>query len=458
MAKRHKNSLPPMKDEQPSFEEFKEAAHVAPVAVAGRLTRRLFTRGTWPEAQRVKELLRTETIGGLILLAAAVAAIVWANSPWRDGYEALRDAHIGPDFLGLNMSVAHWAADGLLAVFFLVVGLELKHEFVAGDLRNPAAAAVPVIAAACGVAMPALVYVAINAAAGGEGLKGWAIPAATDIAFALAVLAVIGSHLPTALRSFLLTLAVVDDLIAITIIAIFYSKGFSLGWLLASIAVVAVFGFLTQRGIKHWALLVPLAIVAWVFMYKSGVHATIAGVLLGLVVPVKGKHALAHRIEHRLRPYSAGFAVPVFAFFSAGVTVVGTSITETLADAVTLGVIAGLVLGKVVGIFGSTFLVSKFTKAKLDENLSWADVFGLSLLGGIGFTVSLLIGELAFGTGSVKDDHVKVGVLLGSLLSALLASIVLGRRNRIYRRIEEEETRDADQDGVPDVYQRPEPA
>ena len=187
-------------------------------------------------------------------------------------------------------------------------------------------------------------------------------------------------------------------------------------------------------------------------------HATIAGVLLGLVVPVKGKHALAHRIEHRLRPYSAGFAVPVFAFFSAGVTVVGTSITETLADAVTLGVIAGLVLGKVVGIFGSTFLVSKFTKAKLDENLSWADVFGLSLLGGIGFTVSLLIGELAFGTGSVKDDHVKVGVLLGSLLSALLASIVLGRRNRIYRRIEEEETRDADQDGVPDVYQRPEPA
>ena len=211
----NKNPLPPMSDEPPEFEDFKTYAHQAPVATAGRMAKRMFTRGTWPEARRVKELLQTETIGGVLLLMAAVAALTWANSPWSHSYEVLRDAHIGPHFLGLNMSVAHWAADGLLALFFFVVGLELKHEFVVGDLKNPSAAAVPVIAAVCGVAVPALIYAAINA--GGDGAQGWAIPTATDIAFALAVLAVIGSHLPTALRSFLLTLAVVDDLIAITI-------------------------------------------------------------------------------------------------------------------------------------------------------------------------------------------------------------------------------------------------
>ena len=198
-----------------------------------------------------------------------------------------------------------------------------------------------------------------------------------------------------------------------------------------------------------------LAIAAWVCVLNSGIHATIAGVVLGLLVPVKGKHAIADRMEQRLHPYSAGFAVPVFAFFSTGVTVVGTSITDTLTDAVTIGVIAGLVLGKAVGIFGSTFLVSKFTRAELDDNLTWSDVFGLSLLGGIGFTVSLLIGELAFGSGSSADDHVKIGVLLGSLLSAALASIVLARRNRVYAQLAEEEERDDNHDGIPDVYQRP---
>lgn len=452
MPSHHKNSLPPMSDETPSFDTFKEYAHAAPVAVAGRMTKRLFTRGTWPEAQRIKELLRTETIGGVLLLIAAVVAIGWANSPWREGYESLRDAHVGPDFLHLNMTMAHWAADGLLALFFFVVGLELKHEFVVGDLKKPAAAAVPVIAAVCGVAVPALVYTAINA--GGPGAAGWAIPSATDIAFALAVLAVIGSHLPTALRSFLLTLAVVDDLIAITIIAVFYSHGFSLAWLAAAALPAALFGLATQRGLKNPALLGVLAIATWVCMLNSGVHATIAGVVLGLLVPVKGPRAMAHRIEHRLRPYSAGFAVPVFAFFSAGVTLVGSNITETLTDAVTLGVILGLVAGKVVGIFGSTFLVSKFTKAELDENLTWSDVFGLSLLGGIGFTVSLLIGELAFGSESTSDDHVKVGVLLGSLLAAALASLVLARRNRVYAAMAEDENRDDDGDGVPDVYRQ----
>lgn len=455
MPSNRKNPLPPMSEEPPSFETFKEYAHAAPVATAGRMTKRLFTRGTWPEAQRVKELLRTETIGGILLLVAAIVAIVWANTPWKGAYESLRDAHVGPHVLHLDMSLAHWAADGLLALFFLVVGLELKHEFVVGDLKNPAAAAVPVIAAVCGVAAPAVIYTAINAS-GGTGVSGWAIPTATDIAFALAVLAVIGSHLPTALRSFLLTLAVVDDLIAITIIAIFYSDGVSFAWLAAAAVPAIIFGVLTQRGFRQPVVLAALGLATWVCMLNSGVHATIAGVVLGLLVPVKGEHAMADRIEHRLRPWSAGFAVPVFAFFSAGVSVVGSSITDTLTDRVTLGVVVGLVVGKAVGIFASTYLVSRFTRAQLDDDLAWSDVFGLSLLGGIGFTVSLLIGELAFGSGSAADDHVKVGVLLGSLLAAVLASIVLSRRNRTYARMEAAEQVDENHDGVPDVYQRPE--
>lgn len=444
-------NLPPVTKEQPPFEQFQALASNAPMTAAGRMTKRLFRHGTWPEAQRVKELLRTETIGGFLLLFAAVAAIAWANSPWRGGYEALRDAHVGPHFLGLNMTVAHWAADGLLALFFFVVGLELKHEFVKGDLRNPAAAAVPIVAAVCGVAVPAIIYTLINL--GGPGATGWAIPAATDIAFAVAVLAVIGSHLPPALRSFLLTLAVVDDLIAILIIAIFYSHGFSLMWLLAALIPIVLFALATHRGFHNPIVLAVLAISTWVCVLNSGIHATIAGVVLGLIVPVTGRHAVADRMEHRLHPYSAGFAVPVFAFFAAGVTVVGSDLAATFTDRVTLGIIAGLVAGKAIGITAAAYVMHRFTKAQLDENLTWGDVFGMSLLGGIGFTVSLLIGELAFGPNSESDEHVKVGVLTASLLSAILASLVLVRRNRVYRKINEANEADRDHDGIPDIYQ-----
>ena len=451
MSRLDKNDLPPVTKEQPPFKDFQALAQAAPMTAAGRMTKRLFRHGTWPEAQRVKELLRTETIGGFLLLFAAVAAIVWANTPWREGYEALRDAHVGPHVLGLNMTMAHWAADGLLALFFFVVGLELKHEFVVGNLRNPAAAAVPIVAAVCGVAVPAAIYTAINI--GHPGATGWAIPAATDIAFAVAVLAVIGSHLPPALRSFLLTLAVVDDLIAILIIAIFYSHGFSALWLAGALVPIVLFAVATHRGFHHPVLLGVLAIATWVCILNSGIHATIAGVVLGLIVPVKGKHAVADKMEHRLHPYSAGFAVPVFAFFAAGVTVMGSDLGATFTDRVTLGIIAGLVVGKAVGITAGTYFMHRFTKAELDSDLSWGDVFGLSLLGGIGFTVSLLIGELAFGAGSEVDDHVKVGVLTASLLSALLASAVLVRRNRIYQQINENDALDSDFDGIPDSYQ-----
>lgn len=426
---------------------------------------RLLGRGTWREARYVAELLRTETVGGAVLLAAAVVALVWANSPWSGAYSTLRDTTVGPHALHLDLSLGTWAADGLLAVFFLVAGIELKREFVAGDLSDRRKAALPIAAAVCGVVLPAVLFVVtalvVNRAEGGalgDVLRGWAVPTATDIAFALAVLAVIGTHLPSALRSFLLTLAVVDDLIAITIIAVFYTESVALLWLLAAAVPLAAWRMLLRRRITNPAVLAVPALLAWGFVHASGIHATVAGVLLGLLVPVSraveddpDRHSLAERLEHRLRPFSAGFAVPVFAFFAAGVTV-GADVGGVLRDPAAIGVVVGLVVGKAVGVFGGTWAVARFTRAELDEDLSWTDVFGLSLLAGVGFTVSLLVGELAFGTGSERDDHVKLAVLAGSLIAALLATVVLRLRNRHYRLVEARETADLDRDGVPDIY------
>nr|WP_246214554.1 Na+/H+ antiporter NhaA [Modestobacter muralis] len=412
--------------------------------------------------------MRKETVGGVLLMIGAFIALVWANTPWSAAYESLRDLRVGPsDLLGLHLdlSLGTWAADGLLAVFFFVAGLELKREFVAGDLRDPRKAALPVAAAVGGMAVPALFYVLVNLRTGDGALTGWAIPTATDIAFALAVLAVISTHLPTGLRTFLLTLAIVDDLLAILIIAVFYTSTLQVVPLLLSLVPIALFGVLVQKRVRSWYLLLPLALLAWVLMHESGVHATVAGVLLAFTVPVVRSDAaggpdagpgMAEHFEHRVRPISQGFAVPVFAFFSAGVTVGGLSgLGTALSDSVAIGIVVGLVAGKTVGIAGATWLVSRFTKAELDPELGWPDVVGLAMLGGMGFTVSLLIGELAFGAGSLRDEHVKVGVLTGTLLAALLAAVVLRLRDRRYRLVAEEEARDDDADGVPDVYQRP---
>ncbi|GAA4711398.1 Na+/H+ antiporter NhaA [Pedococcus ginsenosidimutans] len=428
---------------------------------------RLFARTTWQEAQYVAAALRTETVGGALLLTAAVAALAWANSPWSDAYSALRDLQVGPHALHLDLTLGQWAADGLLAIFFFVAGLELKREFLVGELRSPAKAALPVAAALCGVAVPAALYLATVSLLGGGGdaLRGWAVPTATDIAFALAVLAVIGTHLPSALRSFLLTLAVVDDLVAITIIAVFYTQSLDLPLLGLALLPLAAFAWLVQRRIAHWWLLLPLALLTWGLVHASGIHATVAGVLLGLVVPVRPRASVprvstldadtdvAHRFEHRLRPLSAGVAVPVFAFFAAGVQVVGGGFGDSLADEAAAAVVVALVLGKVVGVLGGTWTFARFTRAELDDDLAWWDVVGLSMLAGIGFTVSLLVGELAFGTGSPRDEHVKLAVLTGSVLSALLATVVLRARNRVYRRLEELESRDDDGDGIPDAFQ-----
>jgi NhaA family Na+:H+ antiporter len=422
---------------------------------------RVLGRGTWPEASRIAEILRKETVGGALLLLATVIALVWANSGWSGAYQALRDTTFGIQSLHLRLSLGQWAADGLLAIFFFVAGLELKREFVAGDLRDPRRAAIPVVAAVCGVTVPALIFTLLNLG-GGAALRGWAIPTATDIAFALAVLSVVSTHLPSGLRTFLLTLAVVDDLLAIVIIAIFYTTSLSIVPLLLAAIPLALFALAVQKRVRAWSVLMPLALATWALVHASGIHATVAGVLLAFMVPVLpgarngGPDAgpgLAEHFEHRLRPVSSGFAVPVFAFFAAGVTVGGLrGLAGSMADRVTIGIVVALVAGKMIGVLGSTFLMSRFTSAELDDELSWTDVLGVAMLAGVGFTVSLLIGELAFGPDTPQDDHVKVGVLVGSLVSALLAAVVLRSRNRTYRRICEAEARDDDHDGIPDLY------
>ncbi|MBK8459945.1 MAG: Na+/H+ antiporter NhaA [Micropruina sp.] len=412
-------------------------------------------RATQREWQRLQSVLRTESIGGMLLLAAGVAALIWANTA-PQAYLALRDAKFGVDVgdFHLRLSLGHWAADGLLAVFFFMAGLELKREFVEGELRDPAKALVPIAAAVAGVVVPALIYVGINLGAGAEPLRGWAIPTATDIAFALAVLAVIGSHLPTALRTFLLTLAVVDDLIAIVIIALFYSSNLNLGFLAAALGMVVVFGFVVrrwrdvfeQRGLATWFVLLPVGLAAWALLYNSGVHATVAGVLTAFTVPVGAgdpDRGLAHSLEHRIRPLSAGFAVPVFAFFSAGVVIGGgEKFVQALTSTVGLGIIAALVLGKLVGITAGTWLVTRLRRASLDPDLTWVDVVGVAALGGVGFTVSLLINDLSFGADSDYGDAGKIGVLMASTLAALLATAILSVRNRHYRKLKQADEAD----------------
>ena len=427
-------------------------------APSPRPVTRLFPRGSWPEVSRISDILRAETVGGALLVGAAVLALVWANSPWREAYAAVSDVRVGPAALHLDLTLAQWAADGLLAIFFFVAGLELKREFVAGDLRSPRRAVLPVAAAVGGMVLPALVFVAVNARAAPGNLAGWAIPTATDIAFALAVLAVVGTALPTALRTFLLTLAVVDDLLAITIIAVFYTADLHVLPLALAVLPLALFAVLVQRRVRSWWLLLPLAAATWALMHASGVHATVAGVLLGFTVPVVRRATgpgpgLAEHLEHRFRPLSAGVAVPVFAFFASGVSLADAGgLGASLMNPITTGIIAALVVGKTVGVFGATWLVQRFTRAQLAPELGWWDVLGLSLLGGIGFTVSLLIGELAFGAGSDQDNLVKIGVLVGSGTAAMLAAVILRIRDRRYRAICAEEAMD-DRDSTLDVDQ-----
>ncbi|MGC9544153.1 Na+/H+ antiporter NhaA [Streptomyces sp. UG1] len=422
-----------------------------------RKNRTFLGRLPLPERAFMLDALRAETVGGMVLLAAAAVALVWANSPLSDAYESVRDFHFGIDALGLDLSVAHWTADGLLAIFFFVAGAELKRELVVGELRHRHTAALPVIAAVCGMVVPALVYGLVATSMGGT-WNGWAVPMATDIAFALGVLAVIDTHLPAALRAFLLTLAIVDDLGAIIVIALFFTSTINFPALIGAVLGLALFFHLHDRRRVHgWYWYLPLALVIWGLTYASGVHATVAGVAMGLLLRVardgeEGRRPAEH-IAHLVRPVSAGVAVPLFALFAAGVTVSGDTLGDVITGAEPLGVALGLAAGKVLGIFGGSYLAVRFTGARLSRELAWADVVAVAMLAGIGFTVSLLIGELAY-PDPADLEHIKAAVLLGSLTSALLACVLLRARNSKYRRLYEEENLDVNADGIPDIYQR----
>ncbi|MVA76931.1 Na+/H+ antiporter NhaA [Auraticoccus sp. F435] len=397
-----------------------------------RTTRRrvvLFAPGDNQDQVAVAEVLRMETVGGVLMLVAALVAVVWANVA-GGSYEAVRHIGIGP------LDLQHWAADGLLAIFFFVAGLELKRELVAGSLRKPSAALVPIVAAAGGMVVPALIYLGLNLALPGGDARGWAVPMATDIAFALAILGIVGGNLPTSLRAFLLTLAIVDDIGAIAVIAVAFTTDLAPLWLLGAFACALAWWLLQRRRLDWWWLHVPLFVLCWWCMFSSGVHATIAGVVLGLLTrtsPEEGNDPV-DRWEHFWRPVSAGFVVPLFALMSAGVVVAPSALQAVFTEPVPLGIMIGLVAGKVLGVTGGAWLTARFTRAELAPDIGWRDVLGISVVAGVGFTVALLVAELAFAGSPELVEEAKTAVLLGSLVAAVLAAVALRRRGRAHAR------------------------
>ncbi|GGK60719.1 Na+/H+ antiporter NhaA [Nocardia camponoti] len=380
--------------------------------------------------------LRTETVGGALLLIAAAAALVWANSPWSASYHTLVETHLNISALHLDLTVAQWSADGLLAVFFFVAGLELKREFVVGELADPRRAILPVAAALGGVVAPALIAMVVGGDAPGMD-SGWAIPVATDIAFALAVLAITGSRLPLGARVFLLSLAVVDDLVAILLIAILFTASMSFAWLGVAIACCVAWALAQKARLHTVFFYLPIALVCWYALHEAGVHPTLAGVALGLLTRVRRdpdeKTAPATHLEHVVQPISAGICVPLFALFASGVPLNGSVFGSLFTDRLALAIIFGLLIGKTVGIFGTSWVLIRFGLAKRPTGLGYGDMFALSVLGAIGFTVSLLIAELALAdVGQTSIDLAKAAVLVTSVAASLIGSALLLRRGRVH--------------------------
>ncbi|MBT0567155.1 Na+/H+ antiporter NhaA [Williamsia sp. CHRR-6] len=394
---------------------------------------------TPPNPSEFARYLRTETFGGIVLLAAAAVALVWANSPWSHAYISLRDSHIGVDVFKLDLTVGHWAQEALLAVFFFVAGLELKREIVLGELSERKQALLPAAAAIGGVVIPVLICLGIGW--GTPGIeKAWAIPAATDIAFALGVLALVGSRIPSSARVFLLALAVVDDLIAIAIIAVVFTDTLNLWALLAAGASFLLYWWLQRARVRSSLIYVPLAVVAWVATYNAGIHATVAGVALGLLTRVRAdpgeNDSPGARLEHRIQPISAAVCVPLFALFAAGVPVTSEVMGAVFSDPIALGVMVGLVVGKPLGIFGTSYALLKMGLADKPEGFFTRDLAAVAILGGIGFTVSLLIAELALPVD--QAEQAKAAVLVASLAASLVGSAALVRRGRVHKRLLEE--------------------
>jgi Na+:H+ antiporter, NhaA family len=403
--------------------------------------------------------LKVEAAGGIVLLIAAVLALLLANSPLSSFYQDFLhipiDLTAGP--IELHGDIAYWVNDALMVLFFFVVGLEIKYELVSGELRDPRRAAVPIVAAFGGMIVPALIYAAFNA--GTQGASGWGIPMATDIAFAVGVIGLLGRRIPSPARVFLLTLAIVDDIGAITVIAVFYTSDLSMLWLAA--AAVGVLAMVALRRIRVWSMsaYVLLGVVVWLATYESGVHATIAGVVIGLITPARpllerdvahdyAREAMsdgvidadeltryrfllgesvsvAERLERRMHPWTSYVVLPVFAFCNAGIDLRGGVLGEALTSSVTAGVAAGLVVGKIVGITAASWLAVVTGLGRLPGRTSWPMITGLAGVAGIGFTVSLFIAGLSFPPGSVMESASKVGILGASLIAAVIGSIVL---------------------------------
>jgi len=423
-------------------------------------------RSTWMDSDRrlarliarpVQRFVEIEASGGLVLLVAALVALVWANSPWRESYADLFDTVVGLEVgsFELREDVRHWINDGLMAVFFFVVGLEIKREWVSGELRDRRAAALPAIAALGGMVVPAAIYAAVNA--GGAGSRGWGVPMATDIAFALGVVAVLGRRVPPALKVFLLTLAIVDDIGAIVVIAVFYSSSVSFGWLALAATVVLAVVVLRRGRVWYQPIYVALGIALWLCVFESGVHATIAGVVMGLLTPARPflpeveterivdtlenraelrsedvrrvsfliaeSVPLTERIERALHPWTSFVVVPVFALANAGIELAGDTLSG--GSTVAVGVVLGLVVGKTVGISLFSWVACRTGVASLPSGAGWPHLVGVAALAGIGFTVSLFVAGLAFTPGSTEEGQAKIGILTASVLASALGAIVL---------------------------------
>jgi NhaA family Na+:H+ antiporter len=409
----------------------------------------------------VRRFLDTEASSGILLLAGALIALVWANSPWSASYLSLWHTEINVNFgrYVLEGDLHHWVNDALMVIFFFVVGLEIKQELVHGKLHDPKTAAMPAFAALGGMVVPALVYFAVNA--GGDGSKGWGIPMATDIAFAVGVVTLLGRGVPASLKLFLLTLAIVDDIGAIIVIGVFYSSGLQPQFLGAAAALIIVIVLVNRAGVLWLPPYLVLGAALWLVTYASGVHATIAGVILGLLTPATNylpatvardwaadlhdeptthqleqmtrlaKHAVspAERLAHVLHPWSSFLIVPIFALANAGVVIKADSFDAPGAGAVSLGVILGLVVGKTLGIAGAAWLAARAGIARLPEGANWPMMVGIAAVAGIGFTVSLFVAELAFEAGPLQDAS-KIGVLAASTIAAIFGGITLRRACR----------------------------
>jgi NhaA family Na+:H+ antiporter len=414
-------------------------------------------------AQPAARFLQVEAAGGVLLLIGAVIAVVWANSPWAASYAHLWETEVGVQFGGfvLEMDLRAWINDGAMALFFFVAGMEIKREMVSGELRDPKSAALPILGALGGMLVPALIYLGFNA--GGPGSGGWGIPMATDIAFAVGIVSLLGPRVPASLKLFLLTLAVADDLGAIFVIAIAYSQGLQPVWLLGAAAVLAGCYALRRAGVWFLPVYVVLGVIAWYCMLRSGVHATVAGVILGFLAPHHALHqdlepaALVDTLENQpeltaeqvrnvafrlkeavpvdqrlidlLHPWTGYVIIPIFALANAGVPLGREALAAATSSAITFGVFFGLVVGKTVGVFGASMLASRIGIARLPDGISTRQMLGIAMAAGIGFTVAIFVTGISL-TDVAQQDEAKIGIFAASFVAAVLSALVLGRSAR----------------------------